>query len=211
MLVPLASATDSFFKFNLRLVSQQTLRFFDVGAGVGNITGLVRHDADVGFLANMLLNKVDEFLQGCSRSLPKVEDLILVRTVDRADNSVDDIANVSVVTAGRTVSKLLNLHSTTDAIDELEGSHVWTSTRTIDGEEAKTCDIELVKMVVGVSQELTRLLRGSIRRHGAIDCFILREKGGLRTSIDGRGRSVHKILHAKFVAEIHQTGGCLNV
>ena len=92
----------------------------NISASVRDITRLIRHDADNGLLPNMLLDQADEFFKARTTAFSQVEDFIWVRTINRANNPIDNVVNVSVVTAARAVSKLLELHSAADAINEFE-------------------------------------------------------------------------------------------
>merc|ERR1712087_334416 len=202
--IPVHCPLDAIFEGNLRVVSKQVLGLGHIGTGVWNISGLVGKDLDDGLLANIFLNQVDEFLQGSTVTLAEVEDLVGIRPVNGADDTVDNVGNVGVVAAGGTVSVLLHFNTTVDAVGEFEWRHVGSSSWSVDGEESESSDIQLVQVVVGVGQQFASFLGSSIRADGVVDHFVFGEKGGLGSTVDRRRRSKDKVLDAVLVGQFHQ-------
>ena len=161
-LVPCSCSLDTFFKAHLGGVAQHSFCFGDVGTCVWNITGLVGHNLDESLASSVLLDQINEFLQRCSTSLSQVEDLVGVGAINGTDNTIDDITDVSVISGTGTISKLLQLHTTTDTVNKLEWGHIRATTGSIDSKESQASDIELGEMMVGVGQQLAGLLGGSI-------------------------------------------------
>jgi hypothetical protein len=155
-----------------------------IRASVRDITGLVRQDVNNGIPLGMFLHETNEILEGSATALANVEDFISMRTVDSANNTIDNVGNVRVIATARSVSKLLNLHTTTHAINKLKGRHIGATAGTVHGEEPQARNVEIVQVVVGVSEKLSGLLSRGVGRNWIVDIFHFRKKGRLGTSID---------------------------
>merc|ERR1712232_241736 len=118
--IPGSSSGDAFFKTNLGSVTQQALCLANISASVWNITWLVRKDLAVCSLSSVLFNQGNEFSQGCTIALAQVENLVGVRTVNSTGNTIDNIGNVGVVAGGGSITELLYLSTTADAVNELK-------------------------------------------------------------------------------------------
>jgi len=99
---------------------------------------------DLGGLPDVLLDNGDELVKTSAAPLAEVEYFIRMRTVDGADDAVNDIGYVGVISAGCAVAKLLQLDSTAHSVNELVGCHVRSSSRSVHGEEAKAGNVKLV-------------------------------------------------------------------
>mmetsp|Transcript_22249 Transcript_22249/g.48332 ORF Transcript_22249/g.48332 Transcript_22249/m.48332 type:complete len:332 (-) Transcript_22249:222-1217(-) len=130
--------------------------------------------------------------------------MIRVRPVNRPNNAIDNVINVSVIPARAAISKLLQFQSARDTVNELEGRHVRPATRSIYGEETQSRHIQFVEVMVSVSQQLARLLGSSIRRYRIVNTFILAEERILGSTIDTRRGSKNKVLDAEFMAQLHE-------
>lgn len=93
-----------------------------------NITGLLRKYVDCGILLGVLLYKIDKILERGTVSLAKVEDFIIVRSINSTDNTINNVVDVRIIARGRPITELLNRLSTGDSVNEDEGSHVRTTT-----------------------------------------------------------------------------------
>merc|ERR1712125_34417 len=122
--VPLRCLLDAIFKGDFGGVAKQTSCLADISACVRHIAWLVRKDCLVGLLASMFLDQCDEISQRCSSTLAQVKDLVWVRAINSTHNTVHNVADVRVITARSSVSKLLDLNSTADPINEFEWCHI---------------------------------------------------------------------------------------
>ena len=77
-----------------------------------NITGLLGKDIDGGILLGVLLYEIDEVLERGAISLSKVEDFIIIGSINSTDNTIDNIIDVRIITRGGPIAKLLNGLST---------------------------------------------------------------------------------------------------
>jgi len=75
--------------------------------------------------------------------------------VNRGDDSTNDVVDISVVPACRTVTKLLDGLSIEHTTDELVGRHIRSAARPVDSEESQPGAVDAIQVVVGVSQQLT--------------------------------------------------------
>ena len=73
-----------------------------------NIAGLLGKDIDGRILLGVLLYELDEVLKRGAVSLSKVEDFIIIGSINSPDNTVDNIVDVRIITRGGPVAKLLN-------------------------------------------------------------------------------------------------------
>jgi len=211
LVVPFNRAPDPLFERNLGLVTKKLVGLVHISTSVWHITRLVRHDIDDRRLGGVLLDEVDEILQRCAGPLPEVENFVLVSAVDGPHDTVHDVRNVRVVAGGGTIAELLNLDTAADAIDELERSHVWASTWTIHGEETEGRDVEVVEMVVGVSEKFTSFFGCGVWRDRVVDVLGFGEKRGFGTAVDRGRRREDKVLDTIFVRKFHQVGRPLYV
>ena len=73
-----------------------------------NIAGLLGKDVDGRILLGVLLYEIDEVLKRGAVSLSKVEDFIIIGSINSPDNTIDNIVDVRIITRGGPVAKLLN-------------------------------------------------------------------------------------------------------
>mmetsp|Transcript_21673 Transcript_21673/g.46918 ORF Transcript_21673/g.46918 Transcript_21673/m.46918 type:complete len:217 (-) Transcript_21673:1059-1709(-) len=161
-LVPFGRLLNALFEGVLALVSQQSLRLAHIGTRVGDISRLIGQDLDNGLASHMLLHQTDKLFERRSTAFSQVEDFVGMRTIQGTNNALDNVINVGVVAAAGSISKLLNLHSPTDAVDKLKGGHVGASAGPVDGEEAECRNVEIVQVVVGIGQQLASLFGGGV-------------------------------------------------
>ena len=162
LLVPFHGPSNAFFKGNGTLVAQQIACLVRQSTRKRDIAGLVWKDLNVGLFTHMLLHQANKVLQGSSTAFAKIENLVRIGSVNGSDHTVDNVVNVGVVTTTGPISKLLEFGSTTDTVNELEGGHVGSSTRSVDCEKAQPSNIEARQVVVGISQEFAGLFRSGV-------------------------------------------------
>ena len=132
-------------------------------------------------------------------TLAQVEDFIRMGTVDGTDDAVDNIG-ICRCNLCETIRHQTSVARDRGAlVNELEGCHVGSSSGSVDGEEAKAGNVELVQVVVGVGEKLACLLGGGVRLNGIVDVLLFREEGRLGPTVDARRRGKDKVLDPELV------------
>ena len=203
---------DVFFKFNIGFVTQQALSFRDIGARVGGITGLVRHDTNVGLAIHMLLHQLDKLLQGHSRSLAQIENFVLVRAINVADNTIDNVVNVRIISTPRDITKLLNLDAAAGTVNEFEPIGIYC----IVEDMGLHCSVSVFTNLRGHIRTTTRTVdtvtdaaygdTGWSTAPSSEKKVDLLHRHKRRTKM-----RVNKVFDPKVVAQVHQTSRGLTV
>src|SRR5438093_8425305 len=89
----------------LGLVAEKTSCLVHIGIGRHDVPGLPWLLVDNSLPVEVLLQKADQFTQPGSLRSSQIDDLIPLHALDRAQEPVDDIADVGVVSAGRAVAE----------------------------------------------------------------------------------------------------------
>jgi hypothetical protein len=117
------------------LRTQELLGLLYIGTRVRDITGLIRQDVNHGIPLGTFLHETKESLERSATALANIEDFVSMRTIDSAHNTTDNIVNTRLIAAARSVTKVLNLDTTTHPINKLERSHIGATAGTVDGEK----------------------------------------------------------------------------
>jgi ribosomal protein L19 len=73
----------------------------------------------VCLLSSVLFDEFNKIFQRGPGSLSNIEYFVLVLSINRTNDSIHDIINVRVITAGSTVPKLLDLNSAAVVVVEV--------------------------------------------------------------------------------------------
>ena len=73
------------------------------------------------------------------------------------DNTLNDVIHVSKVTLAVAIVEDLNSFALTQLVGEAKVSHIWTTSRAINSEEAKTCRWNIIKFAIGMCLSLIHI------------------------------------------------------
>ena len=107
------------------------------------------------------------------RNRQSVLAVLLFRCVlHHAHHAFHDVVNVGEIALAIAVVENLNLIALQQLVGEAEVSHIGTSSRSIDGEEAQSRRWNVVELRVGVGHQLVAFLGGSVERHRIVNLVV---------------------------------------
>ena len=110
-------------------------------------------------------------------------------------DSLHNVIHVGEVSLAVAVVEDLDLLPFQQLIGKAKIGHVWTATRTINGEEAEAGTGDIVQLRVGMSHQLVALFGGRIEADGVIH-LVIRGIGYLLVATIDRGAAgIHQVLH----------------
>ena len=112
-----------------------------------------------------------------------------------AEDALHDVIDVGEVAAAVAVVINLDSFATQQLVSEAKISHIWTTGRAIDGEEAKARGGDVVELAVAMGHELVALLGGGIKAHGIVHTVIRRERHLLVAAIDAGAAGIDQMLN----------------
>ena len=112
------------------------------------------------------------------------------------DDALNDIIDIGEVTTAVAIVEDFYRFALQELVGETEVSHIRTSGRTIDGEEAQACGGDIVEFRIAMGEEFVGLFGGGIERDRVIYTVVGTEGDLLVAAVDGRGGGVDEVLDA---------------
>jgi hypothetical protein len=131
--------------------------------------------------------------------------------MEDAENPLDQIVDVRVISPGRSVSKDRDLFSLVDHPGEFMNGHIRSLPGTVSGENPEAGDIHSIEMMIGIAEEFTRPFGGSVRGDGLDVEILLRERDSLIFSINRGGRREGNVFDPRFFATFQEGKGSPDV
>lgn len=128
--------------------------------------------------------------------------LFLGGVLHDAHHSLHDVIDIGEVALAVAIVENLDGLAFHQFVGEAEVSHVGTTCRAIDGEEAEAGRGDVVELRVGMGHQLVALLRGGVEAHGVVHLVVCRIGHLLVAAIDGRGRGIDQMLHLVVAARL---------
>ena len=205
--IPLSKSPQAFSQAGIGFEAEVLFEGRSVGVGHGHIAGLHGHELLVGLKVIILgehpgmhqlflkdghevkeifggvVADVIYLVRGDGQSVLAV--LLLGGVLHDAHHSLHDVVDIGEIALAVAIVEYLDGLAFHQLVGETKVSHVGTTCRAIDGEEAEAGRGDVVELAIGMGHQLVALLRGGVEAYRVVHLVVCRIRHLLVAAIDG--------------------------